>query len=966
MSEKQTRSDAFISYRRLNVEFVKEFVDALKANGKEVWIDWEDIPPGSESFTDDIQRGIEGADAFIAVLSPDYLESTYTVDLELRYAIDLKKKVIPIVYEKFEDYEVPDGIGHINWIYFTPHAGQENTLDESIPRVLDALDVDFDYVRDHTRLLQRAREWDVNGRHNSYLLTGEEINAAEAWLAQSATKEPAANQIHHEFIQASRLRENQITRRNLGIAVFVTALSIVLAGFAFIQWQDAVEQRGIAEEQRSIAVVERDRAEEQQRLSDSRRLAVQSLVALNAGEVDVSLLLGLEALQSADTIEAVGSLVNAFEDTPYIDTYLYDHPAILTAVAYHPTDNLAVTTGDDGSLVMWDMDTHEVLFTHADNGDEIWDIAFHPSGDYFVTGTASGALFIYDTESGRITTSIDNAHQGIITSVNFNADGTRLATTSYDSNAIVWDFADPSDDNPDFTILRMGDDTNTHNDWILDATWNPEGTQLALMTWDNVLQIWDVDTVEPVHTPLQLSIGTGNFSVSATWSPDNRFILMGDVLGTIRFVDASSGTLIDFQLSRHTDHVREIVYHPSGEYFASVSHDGSIILWSAGNGQSRTEAPIVVHGNHVDGVAFSADGTQMVTVGDDERVVLFDMTQPDLLASHILTHQDEIYQVMATETQILSVGLDGNVYATDPITNETTVLLAPEIGRFTSADLSDDETLLVLATDTGQVQLWDMTTNEPLGDPIQAHTASIFGVAISPDSTQLATSGDDSMIRLWQIADLREGNIESAVNLSGHEDGLFDVAWHPNGQLLASASRDTTVRLWDVDSLETVATLFGHVDDVETLLFSPSGELLVSGGRDNNILLWDVEVVLSDDEIQAEALGNLDDWVLSLAFNADGTMLVSGGRDRAITLWDIPTRQPIGGDLTHHESWVWSVAVSPDGQSVFSGARDTHLVRWDINRDNWEALACQIANRSFDESEWGQFRPAQDYRETCG
>src|SRR5688572_465185 len=94
-------SDVFISYRRKDVDFTKLIDKALKDTGREVWVDWEDIPPGVEGFADEIQRGIEGCDAFLAILSPSYLESEYCL-MELREALKLKKRVIPIVYEKFE------------------------------------------------------------------------------------------------------------------------------------------------------------------------------------------------------------------------------------------------------------------------------------------------------------------------------------------------------------------------------------------------------------------------------------------------------------------------------------------------------------------------------------------------------------------------------------------------------------------------------------------------------------------------------------------------------------------------------------------------------------------------------------------------------------------------------------------------------------------------------------------------
>lgn len=966
MPESTVHSDVFVSYRRLNVDFVKGFVDAIKEAGKEVWIDWEDIPPGSESFTDDIKRGIEGSSTFIAILSPEYLDSTYTVDLELGYAVELNKRIIPVVYRKFEDYTAPASVSHINWIYFTPHAGQENNFDEGIARVVEAMDVDFDYIRDHTRLLQRAREWDVADRQASYLLTGAEIHTAEAWLAQSANKEPNASKIHHEFIQASRLHDNQVTRRNLSIAVFVTILSIVLAGFALVQWQNAVEQQAIAEEQRAIAVLERDRAEQQQRLSDSRRLSVQSFVASNVGEVDASLLLSLEAIQSANTADAIGGLVSTFEGNPYLQTYLYDHPDTLSAVASHPFDAIAVTGSDEGSLAVWDMDALELQYELFADDNDIWDIVFHPNGDYFVVGTEDGSMQVYDTESGDELAYIDDVHQGTITSLAYHPDGSLLLSTSYDGNAILWDSETLLDGDPQFSILTNGDSETTHTDWILDSTWNPDGTQLAIITWDNVLQIWEAESVELVFEPIQLALGASNFSISGVWSPDGRYILMGDVLGNIRFIDASSGQLLDFQLSRHTDHVREIVYHPSGEFFSSVSHDGAIILWDANSGQRITESSIFVHGNQVRDLAFSPDGLQMLSVGDDGHVVVFDMTRPHLLGKHILTHESEIYEVMYTDDSIISVGLDGNVYETDTSTHESVVLFTPEIGRFTAADLSPDETTLALATDTGFVQLFDMQSFEPLGDGIIAHAASIFSIEFSPDGTWLATSGDDTWVRIWQVQSLKQ-NAMSNYEFQSHSDGVLDVTWHPTEPILASASRDTTIhltRLSDDLSGEVVAVLDDHEDDVETIVFSPDGSLLVSGGRDDTIVIWYVEDTLTGNP-QSELLGSHNDWVLSLAFSPDGQTLVSGSRDRSIVLWDMLSLQELGGTLTHHDSWVWSVVFSSDGQQIVSGGRDDRLVIWDVNQDNWKALACDISNRSLYDDEWMQYKPDVPYRETC-
>ena len=273
-------SDVFVSYRRVNVEFAKKLVEYLNKEGKEVWVDWEDIPPGSEAFTDDIKRGLEGADAFICILTPDYLESPYCLDMELGYALELKKKIIPIVLDKFEGMNVPSSIGHINWIYFVPHAGAENTFEEAFPRVMDALNQDYEHAREHRRLGLRAIEWQDNGHSNSFLLIGDELTSAENWLMGAVGKVPEPTELHSHYITSSREEDKRNKRQRrfvAGVIVVISLLTVIaisLGIVANIQREEAQTQANIAatnaqdaENNASTAVLALDEAELQAQIA---------------------------------------------------------------------------------------------------------------------------------------------------------------------------------------------------------------------------------------------------------------------------------------------------------------------------------------------------------------------------------------------------------------------------------------------------------------------------------------------------------------------------------------------------------------------------------------------------------------------------------------------------------------------------------------------------------------------------
>lgn len=969
MAEAKSRFDVFISYRRSNVEFVKQLLTALENTERNAWVDWEDIPPGAENFTDEIINGIDGSNAFIPILSPDYLQSQYCL-MELHRAVELKKRIIPIIYEKFEPRVPPDGIGHINWVYFTPHAGQTNTFEDAFPKVISALEVDLEHTREHTRILQRARDWERHNRDQGYLLRGSEIAASETWLANSGEKTPEPSKLHLDYIIASRTYEAQRTRRNLFIAVAVTIASIILAIFALLQRQEAIRQQGIAEEQRTIAVEQRIRAETQQKLSDSRRLAVQSLVALDNGQVDLALLLGLESNKSADTSEAIGSLVSAFEKNPYLEQYLYEHEGRLTAVAYHPTEPLMVTGAEDGTMVIWDMDTKTAIkHFQSDVPDYIWDIAIHPAGDFFAVAYGDASIELYDSHTGELLADALLEHADSVWSVTFSPDGSLMVSTSYDTDVFLWDVDSLMSDSPNYRYLQSeGEDSGAHDDGVWDAAFSPDGKRLATVGADNTLRIWDVETGKMLIDPI---IAHDNWVLCVAWSPDGTRIVTGSADETIRFWDASSdeslGQPMGLPLSRHSDWIRKLVYSPDGQILVSVSEDDTVIFWNANNGRLLTDEPLRAHDNQVYGAAFDPTGDHLVTVGLDERVVLWNMTKPDLLGSLILTQNDEAHDVIYTSDgeTIISLGYDANVYRTDLTSLSSTILFTPEIGRLIAASLSPDESQLAVVSDVGQLQLWDMNTASPLTEPIVAHNSSIFDVAYSPDGTQVATVSDDTSMIVWDVAGLINTNDFQFKTFADHADGVLAVAWHPDGKIIASASRDKTIKLWDVARGDVLASLEGHTSDIEDLVFSPDGNLLASAGRDNTIRLWDVQAALNGNLLPSEVLSGHTDWVLALAFSPDGTLLVSGGRDRAVILWDVADRQLIGQPLKNHDSWVWAVAMSPDGGQIVSAGRDAQVVIWDIQTNSWKNLACHIANRPLSPDEWEQFRPDADYEFTC-
>ena len=108
-------------------------------------------------------------------------------------------------------------------------------------------------------------------------------------------------------------------------------------------------------------------------------------------------------------------------------------------------------------------------------------------------------------------------------------------------------------------------------------------------------------------------------------------------------------------------------------------------------------------------------------------------------------------------------------------------------------------------------------------------------IAWSPDGTQIATCGQDGLIKFRDAGSGRE-----TASLLAHAGGVAAIAYSQRGELMASAGADGTVKLWNVRSRKIVATFFGHLGAVRAVAIAPDVSGLASGGEDGTVRIWDI------------------------------------------------------------------------------------------------------------------------------
>lgn len=281
LADTETRIKVFVSYSRADKAFASDLVLGLAACGFAPYIDRQDIAAG-EDWEKRLAGLITEADTVVYVISPDSLKSENCAE-EFQQALALRKRILPVVWRAVDDAAAPPEMKRLNYIFFS---GEGRTFAAGLAELAAALRTDIDWIREHTRLTELGRRWSARGRANEFLLRGDDIDAANTWLASKPITAPAITDQQADFIKASSDARAEAERKAVaarrGLLTAVSAVAVVFAGLAAVaawQWQSAAKAEAEAKVSRDEAVAAKD-------LLESANLRLSARIGLQVAEYE--------------------------------------------------------------------------------------------------------------------------------------------------------------------------------------------------------------------------------------------------------------------------------------------------------------------------------------------------------------------------------------------------------------------------------------------------------------------------------------------------------------------------------------------------------------------------------------------------------------------------------------------------------------------------------------------------------
>lgn len=553
-------------------------------------------------------------------------------------------------------------------------------------------------------------------------------------------------------------------------------------------------------------------------------------------------------------------------------------------------------------------------------------VAVSPNGKWLVAAGEQGTVVLFDINSGELLQHLPG-HKNSVKALVFHPEGKWLASAGYDQNIILWTL-------PSGAILNQWKTSEK----VRALAISPNGQFLASAGTKKNITLWDVQT----RQVLQTFQGHQEMISGLAFSADGKILASASNDGTARLWQVETGQILH-TLTGHTDHVQRVTFSPDNKWLATSSKDTTIRLWDVKSG--KTLRMLRGHKQTVFGVRFIEKERYLVSASDDHTLRLW-KTQSGVTMRVLQAHTAGVFGIATFENEqkIFSASNDGTVRRwSTALPSQRTIDLS---GKPTSTAIAPDGNTVAVGFANGALHLYALSEPEPrlLWQQEQAHAKRIPNLTFNSDGTWLASASFDQTAKVWQINPSQFSNPETSGQLLqtfSHQEAVSDVSFSPTDNTLA------TITLAGQISLLTVGTKQKRIYQahklgvnsirakdfqkyVHSISYHPNGSQLLSTSP-NEVHRWN----LNDNPPQLlQTYTPSQDRLKYSSFSPDGETIASVGREQKVFIYSSTNPPSSQYALPGHENTIYRAIFSPDGQQVATVSSDATLRFWDLYNGN--------------------------------
>lgn len=768
-------------------------------------------------------------------------------------------------------------------------------------------------------------------------------------LIKTVVKEKMKYDIEQEELKSKELKNEIIKqRKRFARTAMLLAFSIAALLYAFHRNSIAAEALGSSEKSLKLE-------------KEAKSNSILNIAQLN---LDINPTLSFRLAEEAYNAQqsnprAKKAILNAYNKSNTVQFYnsLQGHEKgkEINIIAFSPDDKLLLSASDDSNVIVWDKDG-KVIKKFEKHLTAVTAACFSSTANEVASGSIDGTIMVWDIKksSDPILYKCNSAVNSLCFSPNQNSvfaalDNHELIEWNFQTNEVKtlhkhrgevlfvgcnnegnYLFSHSSDHKVQ-KINISGDSITSAVPFDNDGKTESFGFYpmnnffYIIRNNSKQIRIYNIGAIDPAQ--YKYLINSEIKIASAAISTDAQFLVYStsdnDIV--IKNFNNKKEKTID---RVHTGKIYKILFSPNNQYFATVSDDQSVKIWTS-TGDLLQE--IKGHKSFRTQITFSSDGSVLVTTVNEElRTWQFKRDKIMVVRAHSGLSVNDIV-ILEDGKHFLSGGND-NMVKLWAFNNETSPVYQyqhPEmkaIGKLSLSSTDNKRYIEVFAaTSENLVFTWDIENTYEPRKIMSEHEDDITAVDFSTDGSYLISSDKDGIIYEWPNTDndhtMRRLKLNPAFQILDNnyfgEDSEYIITTPKSKELnhaifiLNKADSNDMANFKD----KSIKTLSGHKDEVNIIELSNNQKFLASGSEDKSIIIWN-----SEGEQQAKLIGHTD-GILDLDFSYDNKFLVSTSKDMTVRIWDLKSFELLL-TISEHNQTINTVSFSKNTDYILSGSSD--------------------------------------------
>lgn len=242
---------------------------------------------------------------------------------------------------------------------------------------------------------------------------------------------------------------------------------------------------------------------------------------------------------------------------------IYCNQGTIRSVQFSEDGAYCITSGSNKKVKLWNPYKSILLKTYAGHGNEVMDACSSCDQSQIASCSVDKSIIVWDVMAGTPVRRL-RCHTGIVTTVRFNEMSTIIISGSQDNSVMLWDVRSRA-----LTPIQVLPDAK---DSI--STVRISNHEILAASYDNKIRRYDIREGRLVTDCM------GEVITCASFTKDNRCILVSCADGTMKLIDKDTGELLgEYEGLSKSDYCIQSSVTYDDKLVLSGSSDGRIWAW---------------------------------------------------------------------------------------------------------------------------------------------------------------------------------------------------------------------------------------------------------------------------------------------------------------------------------------------------------------------------------------------------